>query len=257
MAITLSTDFSKEVLSMFISDLYVSKLIPVEDMKGVKTREIYVSGGLAVNTVAGAEQDVANTTVDLIASYKDEIIAKINDEDDAQTTYDMIEQARKDVAISLSESYETNVLEEIATGGTTLGTAVLTKTTVFPAITDAYEALSNAKVKKTGRWLLVKPLMTKFLLQSSDFIKSGDMSQELVASGAIGQIAGMNVYESAYLPSDVNFIAGHSDCAKAGISIMKFKDADASGKFLRYVSGLNKYGAVVTKATGIQVHKNA
>ena len=257
MAITLSSDFAKQVLGMFIGDLYVSKIIPVEDMKGVKTREIYVSGGLAVNTEEGAEQDVANSTVDLVADTRDEIIAKIKDDDNAETSYDMVEQARKDVAVALSESYETKILAEVAGGGTILGTAVLTKTTVFPAITDAYEALSNAKVSKVGRWLLVKPIITKFLLQSTDFIKASDMGQDMVNSGAIGQIAGMTVYESAYLPSDVNFIAGSPDCAKAGISIMKFKDQDASGKFLTYVSGLNKYGAVVTKATGIQVHKNA
>jgi hypothetical protein len=50
------------------------------------------------------------------------------------------------------------------------------------------------------------------LLKSGEFIRQGDLSQELVASGYIGQAAGFAVKTSNFV-TGADFIAGHPDWA--------------------------------------------
>ena len=60
--------------------------------------------------------------------------------------------------------------------------------------------LSEKNVPAQGRWLIVSPEVYGFLLQdTTNFIRQGDLSQALIESGAIGQIAGFTVYESSRL----------------------------------------------------------
>ena len=89
--------------------------------------------------------------------------------------------------------------------------------TIFDAIVDAMVAQDNAHVPAEGRYLIVTPAAYAELIKSDDFIKKGDLSQELVMSGAVGMIAGYAIYKSAKLAAagttasltNLKAIAGH------------------------------------------------
>ena len=258
MSVVLSEGFSQEVFQKFIGELYVSRIVDVIDMKGLKALEVYKTGALSVVANADCEsvtpEAVANSTVTLTADVQDLVSAKVSMADASQTAYDMIGEAAKDAAIALSESYEETVLAALVDGGTESAAADLTKTTVFPAILVADAALSAAKAPRVGRYILVNPSIKNLLLQSSDYTRQSDLSQAKIDSGVIGQVAGMDVYESVYLPATVNFIVGSNKGAKVGLSLMAFKQAESTKGFCEFVNGLNVYGTAVMDAEFIQYH---
>ena len=85
--------------------------------------------------------------------------------------------------------------------------------TIFDLIVDAMVAQDTAHVPAEGRYLIVTPAAYAELLKSDDFIKKGDLSQELVMSGAVGSIAGYAIYKSTKIAtafgSSAYGIAGH------------------------------------------------
>ena len=85
---------------------------------------------------------------------------------------------------------------------------------VFSDCVDAGEALDNAYVPLEGRYVIVSPsLYAKLLKDKDNFIKKGDLSQKIVETGAIGEIAGFTVYRSALLPEGVEAVFGHPEFA--------------------------------------------
>lgn len=70
------------------------------------------------------------------------------------------------------------------------------KTTAYSFAVGLAKALDEKNVPQEGRFLIVDPTARALLLQDDNFIRYGDLSQQLKESGAIGQIAGMAVYLS-------------------------------------------------------------
>lgn len=94
----------------------------------------------------------------------------------------------------------------------TIDTVAKGNGTIFEAIVAAMQAQDEAYVPTEGRYLIVTPAAYAELLKSNDFIKKGDLSQELVMSGAVGSIAGYAIYKStkvASLATGALAIAGH------------------------------------------------
>ena len=75
--------------------------------------------------------------------------------------------------------------------------AALTDNTVYAAFVTARTALSNAKVPLAGRFALVTPECYALILQSDEFIKASALGDAVVQTGALGQIAGFNIFEDA------------------------------------------------------------
>ena len=142
---------------------------------------------------------------------KDKAVNELIDGYDAASVPDGIVAERLDSAgYSLAKVIDLDGIAELEEGGTTLtNTTVLTKTTAYEAVVDVRTTLSENGIPNEDRWLIVPPATYALLLKSSDFIKQSDLSQELVATGAVGQVAGFNVYESNNVSANVEFIAGH------------------------------------------------
>lgn len=95
-----------------------------------------------------------------------------------------------------------------------LKAVALTKENAFETIMEMSEYLDGKGVPNEGRFLIASPKGFSAILQDDGFIKKGDLSQELVMAGAVGEIAGFTVFKSAKTgtASDgkaVNYIAGH------------------------------------------------
>jgi hypothetical protein len=81
-----------------------------------------------------------------------------------------------------------------ATGG---GTA-LTKTNIYENIVNDRAVLVNEGA--TPNVLLVTPAVYALLLQNEDFIRASDLGHEVMATGSVGMIAGLMVFEYQGLP---------------------------------------------------------
>lgn len=100
----------------------------------------------------------------------------------------------------------------------------LTSENIYKQIVELNQKLDEADVPMDGRYIIVTPATYALLLQdTTHFIRYGDRSQEMLETGAIGEIIGLKVYRSNVLTSkevkvaynqgtedrNVEVIAGH------------------------------------------------
>ena len=141
-------------------------------------------------------------------------------------------------------------------------TTALTKATVYEKIVDARTKLSTAHVPTEDRWLLVSPDTYALLLKSPEFIKASDLGDAVVQTGAVGRVAGFNVFEDTTLGENVEFVAGHPNWftrIEEWTEPVAVNDLKGSGTFIGAcaVQGRKVYAHKVTKAETILVKKNA
>lgn len=212
----------------------------------------------------GITATTGSTTYKTITITHDKAILEIIDGYDAAAVPDGIVADRLDSAgYGLAKTLDADSLNTLATQGTALAdTTALTKTTAYEAIVDAFTKLSENDATIENRWVIVKPAVNALLLKSTDYVKQSNISQELVANGVVGQVGGFNVFISNNLPTDVEFIAGHSDyCTRIKeFSVpIHIEDLNKSGKYVgaSAVVGRLVYEHAVTEPKGILVKKVA
>ena len=214
------------------------------------------------NKATGADLNGSDTTYITFVIGKDKYVNEIIDGFDAVSVPDGIVAERLDSAgYMLSDTEDIDGIAVLEAEGTVSeNTTASTKSTAYDNIVDARTALSDAKVPVTGRYLLVSPSFYSLILKNSEFIKASDLGQKILETGAVGQIAGFNVYESANLT--VEFIAGHPNCATRADEFavpVHVQDLSGSGKYIGAcaVQGRMVYDHKVTHPEGIYVKKNA
>ena len=167
----------------------------------VRSTEVVVGD---YNKATGLALSGGTTTyLDLDLSH-DKAVNEIIDGFDAQAVPDNIVAERLDSAgYALASEIDAISIATLEEGGMVDNGAACTKTTVYGKIVDLRTKLSNANVPAKDRWLIVSPDIYALLLQdTTNFIRQGDLSQKLIQAGAVGQIAGFNVFECTRLAKD-------------------------------------------------------
>jgi hypothetical protein len=82
---------------------------------------------------------------------------------------------------------------------TALGTTAVSKDNVYKAIVDDRAVLVSAGARPDV--LIVSPAVYAFLLQSEEFVRASDLAYETAASGQVGSVAGLRVFEYQGLPT--------------------------------------------------------
>lgn len=141
------------------------------------------------------------------------------------------------------------------------GTAALTPATVYGLIVDARTAMSAAYVPNDGRrWLVCSPAAYGVILKSPEFISASDLGDAVKQTGALGRIAGFNVYEDATLSETTDFLTGHPDWChyveewKVGIAINNLADGKHIGACA--VQGRSVYGHKVSKPQTLYIKRH-
>lgn len=147
----------------------------------------------------------------------------------------------------------------VAEGTAMADTDALTSSTAYTSLVSARTALTKAGVPNDGRrWAILSPDAVAYVLEdTTHFVRASDLGDEVVQSGAIGRIAGFNVYESANLPAGVEYIVGHPKYATRAqefsvpVSLNELKDGAHIGASA--VQGRYVYDHKVTVASAILV----
>lgn len=230
--------------------------VPVRDTE-VRVRDYNKSTGLSL--------DEGSTTYIDLPIDKDKAVNEIIDGFDAAAVPDGIVAERLDSAgYSMGFALDKEGVQLLETGGTALpDTAASTKADIMTKIVAARTALGKANVPTDMRYLIVNPEIMGLLLLSEEFIKAGDLSQELVAAGVIGRIAGFNVFESNNFSDEkTEFIAGHPNWSHRVIEWKVppyIQSLDGASQFIgaSAVKGRLVYGQKISRALTIQVKKRA
>lgn len=175
----------------------------------VRDAEVVVSDYDKANGLSGA---TGATTYQTLAITKDRAVNEVIDGYDANAVPDNLIADRLDSAgYSLGLDVDKYSIAILEGQGTVLATkTALTKTTVYEQFIDISTALSEANVPQDGRYAIVSPTVYGLLLKdTSNFIRQGDLSQQLVVTGAVGMIAGIAIYVSNNLmKGDTTVVAG-------------------------------------------------
>jgi hypothetical protein len=121
-----------------------------------------------------------------------------------------LEQALADIREAWNQEAAKVIITEkitVATGVVTgpasvLGTTALTAANIYKSIVDDRAALVAAGARPNA--LIVNPATYAFLLQSEEFVRASDLAYETAASGQVGQVAGLRVFEYQGLPTDIS-----------------------------------------------------
>lgn len=174
-------------------------------------------------------------------------------------TADRLDSASYALALQM-EKDATTVLESSATQYD--DTTALTKDNIYEKIVGVRTSMSKANVPNDNRrWLLVTPDVYALVLTSPEFIKASDLGDAVVQTGAVGRIAGFNVYEDNTLTAETTeFIAGHPDwCTRVNEwqVPVHLQDVNGSGKYIgaSAVQGRKIYAHKVTKASTLFIKK--
>jgi len=163
------------------------------------------------NKASGIAPGSGTTTYQTMLITKDKAVNEIIDGYDAASVPDGIVAERLDSAgYSLAKQIDSDGAAILLANGLVYNSAAVTSSTIYDLAVDVRTVMSKANVPAENRYLLVTPDAYALMLKDKDnFIRQGDISQALKASGAIGQYAGFAVYEWNDSTANLMFIAGH------------------------------------------------
>lgn len=212
----------------------------------------------------GLQLETGSTTYFDLPIDKDKAVNELIDGFDAAAVPDGIIAERLDSAgYSLALGIDKESINLLETGGTKMAdTTAVSKSNILSKIIEARTALSKANVPLDMRYLIVNPEVYGYLLVSDEFIKQGDLSQELVARGVVGRVAGFNVFESSNVADTTDFIAGHPGWSHRVMEWMvqpHIQDLSGSGNFIgaSAVQGRLVYGQKISRGLTVQVKAHA
>lgn len=204
------------------------------------------------NKATGGDASTGATEYVTLTINKDKFVNEIVDGYDASAVPDNLMADRLDSAgYALAQTIDTDGGTELLTGGTAYNSESVTSANIYDLVVDVRTAMSKDKIPNDGRrYLLVTPDAYALMLKDKDnFIRQGDMSQNIKATGAIGQYAGFNLYEWNDSTANLLAIAGHPKFATRVNEWqvpIKVVNLDGDSKFI---------GASAVKGRMVYAHK--
>ena len=181
----------------------------------IPVRDTEVSVG-DYDPMTGATLTKASTGYLTVTDFNDVAVNELIDGFESQAVPDNIVADRLDSAgYSGGLRLDTDALTVLAAQGTTNPDATTTThENVYSRFVAARTVLSNNKVPSQGRYAIVSPeVYGQLLLDTDNFIRYGDASQNMLQQGFAGSCAGFAVKEATDLPAGVEMIFGHADWA--------------------------------------------
>lgn len=225
--------------------------IPSRDTE-VNVRDYSKSAGL------GIEQG-STTYLDLILDHDRAVNEMIDGFDAAAVPDDLIADRLDSAAYALAADIDAESISLLEKKGTaSADTDAVTADTVYSAVVALRTAQSKNHVPLEGRWLIVSPETYGLLLTCDQFIRQGDLSQQMKENGAIGEVAGYAVFESARLSDGVEMIAGHPNwCHRVDEWQVPVSIKDLTNTYIgsSAVQGRKIYGLMLSKPKTVIVKK--
>lgn len=223
----------------------------------------------------GIDPKAGTTTYLDLNIDQDEAVNELIDGYDAASVPDGIVADRLDSAgYSQGLSIDKKSIEALqsADGATICATkTAATETNAYKLALEAKRVLSRNGVPADGRFMIASPEYLEVLMQDDKFIKQGDLSQELVQAGAVGKIAGFNVFESNNMDYEnttrvtskkvtTEFICGHPNWCHRVMEWqvpVHLQDLNGSGKYIgaSAVQGRKVYGVKVSKPQTLYIKR--
>lgn len=223
-------------------------------------------GTYAKNTDIADPQTLTDATRSLLIDQQKYFAFQVDDIDQVQTKPKVMDEAMREAAYSLADAADQYIagLYTEADAGNLIGTTAAPKTDLGTA-GKAYEyllqlgrKLTDAKVPKEGRWVIVPTWFTGLLLLDQRFVNTGSaQAEDRIQNAVIGRAAGFNVLESLNVPNttetEYRIVAGHPMAWSYAEQIAKVEAYRMEKRFADAMKGLHVYGAKVVRPTALAV----
>ncbi|MEI5909459.1 P22 coat protein - protein 5 domain protein [Bacillus spongiae] len=184
---------------------------------------------------------------------------KVDDIDKAQTRNNLVDLAMSEAAYGLADimdkyiaSHYTDVSNK-NTIGSDASPITATKEDAYDQLVDMSVKLSESNVPKMGRWVVVPEFYHGLLQKDPRFTKDSNV----LATGYIGNVSGMQVYTSNNVPNvsgqKYKVIAGTRIAISFAQSIDSIEAYRPENFFADAMKGLQFYGGKVIKPEALAV----
>ena len=129
-----------------------------------------------------------------------------------QALADIREAWNKEAARVIVTEKINTVSNAIVGPASVLGTTALDKDNIYKSVVDDRAALVAEGALPNG--LIVSPAAYALLLQSPEFVRASDLAFQTAASGQVGRIAGLNVFEYQGLPAGLDVNTGGAEALR-------------------------------------------
>lgn len=223
-------------------------------------------GDYTKNTDISDPQTLSDDTRTLTIDQQKYFSFQVDDIDKVQTKPKVMDEAMREAAYALADTADAYVasLYTGAAAANLIGSTAAPKTDLGDA-GAAYEyllelgvKLTNAKVPKMSRFVIVPPWFTSLLLKDQRFVNTGSAQAEArLANAEVGRAAGFTVLESLNVPNTASakyrIIAGHPMAWSFAEQIASIEAFRMEKRFADAVKGLHVYGAKVVRDTALAV----
>lgn len=207
---------------------------------GVKTVNVYSIPTVAMGDYTrtgsnryGTPEDLG-TNIQALTITKDRawtcIIDKM-DKNQQQMVLDAgkaVSRQMREVIVPEYDTYVFNTLAKAAIANGHTATTAATKSNAYELFLNAQEKLGDACVPDQGRIAFCSYKFANLLKQDPSFMKYGNMSQEMVQRGILGEVDGTKIVKvpASRLPNGCSFILTHPIAATGPKQLEEYKIHD-------------------------------
>lgn len=223
----------------------------------VRDTEVQVSDYDKAN---GLAPTMGSTSYMPLIINKDKAVNEIIDGYDAAAVPDNLVADRLDSAsYALANTLDDEGATVLLAGSTAFNVAAVTSENVYDYLVDLRTAMTKDNIPNDGRrYLLATPDFYALILKDKDhFVGPEGLGASVVASGAVGKIAGFLVFEWNDTTANLQCIAGHPQFAtrvNEWSVPVHVQDLNGSGKYIgaSAVQGRHVFAHAVTRSIAIR-----
>lgn len=230
------------------------------DWIGVSTVKVYSIPTVAMNNYSltgqsryGTPTELGNEEQEMTITQDRSFTFTIDRKsyDDTMMTMEAGRALRRQIDEVVIPEVDTYRIGKLVSGADTshvLKTTAVTADNAYEMFLSVQEILDDAKVPQGGRVCLCTPGYYKLLKLDDNFIKKGDMAQEIALTGLVGEVDGVPVVKAptSYFPENTNFIVTNAIVMPAPVKLTEYKiHTDAPGISGWLVEGRIRYDAFV------------
>lgn len=223
--------------------------------------KIFSPDAVTVKTYDGSDLDFTEgdgSDQTMTIDQADYFAITLNDIGQVQTNVNLVSTFMNQAGYAMADAYDQYIFSNYSGAATAnqidaSGASTATPWTAgdaYSIIVEAAQNLDEASVPNQGRYLVVRPTEFADLRNSSTFTPASELGDDVKQSGAIGSIAGFNLYMSRNINAGSTYaypLYGHSMALTAADQIAKVETGRTEKNFKDYMKGLHVYGSKVVQ----------
>lgn len=182
----------------------------------------------------------------------------VDDVDEVQSSTDLVSTYTEEAGQSVATDDDEYIAGLYSGAGEVISKATIDKTNIWAKLVEAGKRLDENDVPQQGRVACLSPYMLAQAKQSDQFLRAGDLGDQVVMEGAIGMINGFNVFMSNSVQAvndgtdDVEHnLLGTSAAITWAEQLLDVEALRLENQFGDGVRGLHVYGAKVVRSEAL------